>query len=132
MQRKKATDFPQELLNLFDNYVHGDIERRDFLEGAKRFAVGGVTVAALYESLKPNYAWAQQVPKDDPRLRTEYAMVHSPQGNGSIKGYLARPAKGTEAEVEERQTNCGQNSLRVQFSRTGDANKMQNGREKVP
>lgn len=54
MESKKATDFPQELLNLFDKYVHCDIERRDFLEGAKRFAVGGVTVTALYESLKPN------------------------------------------------------------------------------
>lgn len=95
MERKKASDFPQELLNLFDKYVHGDIERRDFLEGAKRFAVGGVTVAALYESLKPNYAWAQQVPKDDPRIKAEVVTVTSPEGNGSIKGVFARPAKMT-------------------------------------
>jgi carboxymethylenebutenolidase len=93
MERKKASDFPQELLNLFDKYVHGDIERRDFLEGAKRFAVGGVTVAALYESLKPNYAWAQQVPKDDPRIKAEVVTVTSPEGNGSIKGVFAHPAK---------------------------------------
>ena len=93
MDRKKATDFPQELLELFDRYVHGDIPRRDFLEGAQKFAVGGVTATAIWESLRPNYAWAEQVPKDDSRLKTEYASVDSPQGNGSIKGYLARPAK---------------------------------------
>lgn len=93
MERKKASDYPQELLNLFDKYVHGDIERRDFLEGAQKFAVGGVTATMLYESLKPNYAWAQQVPKDDNRIKTEYLSVESPLGNGSIKGYLARPTK---------------------------------------
>jgi carboxymethylenebutenolidase len=95
MERKKATDYPQELLNLFDRYVHGDIGRRDFLEGAKKFAVGGLTAAGIWESLRPNYAWAEQVPKDDKRLKTEYATVPSPQGNGSIKGYLARPANAT-------------------------------------
>ncbi len=92
MERKKATDFPQELLNLFDRYVHGDIDRRDFLEGAKKYAVGGLTATAIWESLRPNYAWAQQVAKDDKRIKTEYATVPSSQGNGSIRGYLARPA----------------------------------------
>jgi carboxymethylenebutenolidase len=92
MERKKATDFPQELLNLFDRYVHGDIDRREFLEGAQRFAVGGLTATAIWESLRANYAWAQQVPKDDSRIKTEYVTVQSPQGNGSIRGYLARPA----------------------------------------
>jgi carboxymethylenebutenolidase len=95
MERKNATDFPQELLNLFDRYVHGDIDRRDFLDGAKKYAVGGLTATAIWESLRPNYAWAQQVPKDDSRIKTEYATVPSPQGNGSIRGYLARPAKVT-------------------------------------
>src|SRR5438874_10933428 len=94
MERRKASDYPQELLDLFHRYVHGDINRRDFLEGAGKFAVGGLTAAAIFESLKPNYAWAQQVPKDDKRIKTEYATVPSPQGNGSIKGYLARPASG--------------------------------------
>jgi len=93
MERKKASDYPQELLNLFDKYVHGDIERRDFLEGAQKFAVGGVTATMLYESLKPNYAWAQQVPKDDSRIKSEYVTVDSPNGNGVIKGYFSRPAK---------------------------------------
>ncbi|MCU0247338.1 MAG: dienelactone hydrolase family protein [Bryobacter sp.] len=89
MERK---DFPQPLLDLFDRYVHGDIERRDFLEGAKKFAVGGMTATALFEALRPNYAWAQQVPKDDKRIRTEVATVESPQGNGSIKGLFVKPA----------------------------------------
>src|SRR5690349_11831359 len=92
MERKKASDFPQELLNLFDKYVHGELPRRDFLEGAKKFATGGMTAAMLFESLRPNYAWAQQVPKDDPRIKTDYETVPSPQGNGSIKGYFVKPA----------------------------------------
>ena len=94
MERKKASDFPQELLDLFDLYVHGDIDRRAFLEGAKKFAVGGLTAMAIWESLRPNYAWAEQVPKDDSRIKAEYETVSSPKGNGSIKGYLARPANG--------------------------------------
>jgi carboxymethylenebutenolidase len=92
MERKKATDFPQELLNLFDHYVHGDIGRREFLDGARKFAIGGLTAAALWESLRPNYAWAQQVAKDDVRIKTESATVPSPEGNGTIRGYLVRPA----------------------------------------
>jgi carboxymethylenebutenolidase len=95
MERKKASDYPQELLDLFHEYQHGDITRRSFLDRAGKFAVGGLTVAAIFESLKPNYAWAQQVPKEDPRIKTEYATAPSPQGNGSIKGYFARPAKAS-------------------------------------
>src|SRR5437899_1794410 len=96
MERKKASDFPQELLNLFDGYVHGGISRRQFLDRAQRFAVGGVTAAALFQMLKPNYAWAVQVPTDDKRIKAEYVTVPSPQGNGSIKGYLVRPANDTK------------------------------------
>jgi carboxymethylenebutenolidase len=92
MERKKASDFPQELLDLFHEYQHGNISRRSFLDRATKFAVGGVTATALLDSLKPNYAWAQQVPKDDKRIKTEYATVPSPQGNGSIKGHFAQPA----------------------------------------
>ncbi len=95
MERKQASDYPQELLNLFDRYVHGEIARRDFLEGAQKFAVGGLTAMAIWESLKPNYAWAQQVPKDDARIKAESATVPSPEGNGSIKGYFVRPANAT-------------------------------------
>jgi carboxymethylenebutenolidase len=95
MERKKASDFDQELLNLFDSYVHGGVDRREFLERAKRFAVGGVTAAGLLDSLSPQYAWAQQVPKDDPRLKTEYLTYDSPQGYGKVKAYLARPASAS-------------------------------------
>ena len=94
MERKTAAEFPQELLNLFDRYVHGDIGRREFLDGAKKFATGGMTATAIWESLRPNYAWAQQVAKDDSRIKTGYETVSSPQGNGSIRGYLVRPAAG--------------------------------------
>jgi carboxymethylenebutenolidase len=93
MERKKASDYPQELLDLFHEYQHGDITRRDFFDRAGKFAVGGLTVAAIFETLRPNYAWAQQVPKDDARIKTERPTVQSPEGNGSIKGYLAKPAK---------------------------------------
>jgi carboxymethylenebutenolidase len=92
MERKKATDFPQELLNLFDHYVHGEISRRQFLDSAAKYAVGGLTATAIWDSLRPNYALAEQVPQDDKRLKTEYATVPSPQGNGSIRGYFVRPA----------------------------------------
>jgi len=93
MERKKASDYPQELLDLFHEYQHGDINRRTFLDRAGKFAVGGLTVGAIFEGLKPNYAWAQQVPKDDARIATSYETVSSPEGNGSIKGYFAHPAK---------------------------------------
>jgi carboxymethylenebutenolidase len=99
MERKKASDFPQELLNLFDGYVHGGINRRTFLDRAQKFAVGGVTAAVLFQMLKPNYAWAIQVPPDDKRIKSETATVPSPQGNGSIKGYLARPASADKLPV---------------------------------
>ena len=95
MERKKASDYPQELLDLFHEYQHGEITRRDFFERAGKFAVGGLTVAAIFEGLRPNYAWAQQVPKDDGRIKTTYETVQSPQGNGSIKGYFARPANAS-------------------------------------
>ena len=92
MERKKASDFPQGLLRLLDRYVHGEISRRDFLDGAQKFAVGGVTAAALFEMLRPNYAWAIQVQPDDSHIKAEFVTVPSPQGNGSIKAYLVRPA----------------------------------------
>jgi carboxymethylenebutenolidase len=90
MERKKAGDFDQELLNLFDQYVHGDIDRRGFLDSATKFAVGGVTAAMLLDQLSP--VFAQQVAKDDKRLKTEYLEYPSPQGSGTMKGYLAVPA----------------------------------------
>jgi carboxymethylenebutenolidase len=92
MERKTAKDFPQELLDIFHLYQHGEIDRRAFFDRAQKFAVGGVTVATLWESLKPNYAWAEQVPESDSRIKAETVTVASPQGNGNIKSYLVRPS----------------------------------------
>ena len=92
MERKKATDFPPEVLKLFDGYVHGWLSRRDFLDKAGKYAVGGFSAAAMLESLRPNYAFAQQVAKTDARIATEYLTYPSPQGSGTMKGYFARPA----------------------------------------
>ncbi|MEO8725263.1 MAG: YghX family hydrolase [Acidobacteriaceae bacterium] len=95
MDRSIAADYPQELLNEFDHYVHGEIDRRQFLNRAAKFAAGGLTAMAIFDSLRPNYALAQQVPKNDKRITAEYATVPSPQGNGSIRGYFVRPANGS-------------------------------------
>jgi carboxymethylenebutenolidase len=92
MEPKKPSELPAELIQLYNDYIHGGMSRREFLDATKRFAVGGLTAAAIVEALMPNYALGQQVPKDDQRLKTEYVTVPSPQGNGHIKGYLVRPA----------------------------------------
>ncbi len=97
MERKKASDFDPQLLSLFHRYVHGGISRREFLDGATKFAIGGLTATALWDMLRPNYALAQQVAKDDQRIKAEYTMYPSPKGNasdGSMRGLLARPASG--------------------------------------
>ena len=95
MDRRPASDFPQPLLDLFHEYVHGDIDRRTFIDRAGRFSIGGVTGAALLAVLQPNFAWAQQVAPNDSRIRTERVTVPSPQGNGKITGHFARPANDT-------------------------------------
>src|SRR5689334_18115795 len=92
MECKQASDFDQELLNLFDKYVHGDIDRRGFLERAAKFAIGGVTAVMLLDALSPKFAEAEVVPKDDKRLATSTLEFDSPQGTGKVKGYFARPA----------------------------------------
>ncbi|HET7502922.1 MAG TPA: dienelactone hydrolase family protein [Kofleriaceae bacterium] len=92
MERKQASDFDQELLNLFDQYVHGLVDRRGFLDKAARFAVGGVTALMLLEALSPKFAEAQQVPKDDKRLKTRSVDFDAPKGSGKMRGYLAAPA----------------------------------------
>jgi carboxymethylenebutenolidase len=93
MERRTAGDFDQELLNLFDKYVHGLIDRRGFLDGAGRFAVGGMTAAMLLDLLSPKFAEAQKVAKDDARLKAEYLEYPSPQGTGTMRGYFVRPPK---------------------------------------
>lgn len=95
MERKTAADFHPEVMKLFDRYVHGLIDRRGFLEGAGKYAAAGTTAVGLLEALSPKYAEAQQVAKDDPRLKSEYVEYPSPQGHGKIRGLLVRPANAT-------------------------------------
>ena len=90
--RLTAQDFDQELLILFDAYVHGDVDRRGFLDKAQRFAKAGATAAGLLAALSPDFAMGQQVSPDDARLKTEWATVPTEGGEVAIKGYLARPA----------------------------------------
>ena len=91
-QRLTAKDFHPEILKLFDRYVHGMIDRRGFLDGAAKFAVGGMTAAAILQALSPNYAWAEQVPENDKRIATMTLDYDSPKGQGKMKGYFAKPA----------------------------------------
>ncbi|MDB5970466.1 MAG: dienelactone hydrolase family protein [Hydrocarboniphaga sp.] len=93
MTRKTAKDFHPEALKLFDQYVHGQLSRRGFLQSAGKFVIAGVTAEALLESLSPNFAEAQQVPVDDARLITSYVDYPSPEGYGKLRGYLVQPAK---------------------------------------
>jgi carboxymethylenebutenolidase len=91
-ERKTANDFDQDLLILFDAYVHGAIDRRGFLDKAAKYAVGGLTAVGLLEALSPKFAEAQQIAKDDKRLKTEWLEYQSPQGYGKMRGYFVRPA----------------------------------------
>ena len=95
MERKTAADFDPQVLLLFDAYVHGALDRRGFLDKAAKYAVGGVTASVLLDELSPKFAEAQQVAKDDGRLKAEYVEFASPQGYGKAKGYLVRPAKAS-------------------------------------
>jgi carboxymethylenebutenolidase len=89
----RASDFDPEVLRLFDRYVHGDIDRRAFLDRAAKYAAGGVTAAALLEALSPKFAQAQQVPVNDTRIKAETVAFVSPRGYGKASGYLVRPAE---------------------------------------
>jgi carboxymethylenebutenolidase len=93
--RLTSADFAPEVLSLFDQYVHGGIDRRGFLDGAARFAVGGVSAAALLEALSPKFAQAQQVPPTDSRIRIERLDFASPKGYGKARAYVARPAQAS-------------------------------------
>ena len=93
MERKNASDYDQELLDLYDRYAHSSLTRREFFDKAAKFAVGGVTVAALVEGLMPNYALANQVDDKDPRIKTEYIDYYSPKGHGK-NTWLPGPSLG--------------------------------------
>ncbi len=95
-ERRSAKDFPQAILKLFDGYVHGFTSRRDFLEGAAKVLGGGAAALGALDALSPEYAWAEQVPVDDARIRQEYVTYPSPDGSGGMRGYMAVPAGATE------------------------------------
>ncbi|TWU35348.1 Carboxymethylenebutenolidase [Novipirellula aureliae] len=96
MNRKQASDFNQEVLDLYDDFAHGRLDRRDYVKRLAAFAVGGLTVETLLQNLSPNYSWAQQVAPTDDRIKAEMITYASPEGAGEMKGLLARPAKGTK------------------------------------
>lgn len=91
-QRKKASDFDSRILEIFDGYVHGKMSKRQFINQAGKYAAAGVTGAMILEQLQPNYAYAQQVAPDDPGIETATVEYESPEGHGTIRGLLARPA----------------------------------------
>jgi carboxymethylenebutenolidase len=94
---------PAEAVELYTNYIHGEVSRRDFLAGVQRFAVAGLTAAAIVEALMPNYALGQQVANDDERITASYETVPSPDGNGVIRGYLVRPfGADSRSEISEQ------------------------------
>lgn len=87
----KRPKIPAEAVDLYTQFIHGDVSRRDFLSGVKRYAIGGLTTAAIVEALMPNYALGQQVARDDERISASYETLPSPEGNGYLRGYLVRP-----------------------------------------
>ena len=91
---------PSAAIELYNQFIHGHINRRDFMDGVQKFATGGLAVAAIVEALMPNYALGQQVAKTDERIKTSYETVPSPQGNGSIKGYLVRPVSADTRDAK--------------------------------
>ncbi|TWU16139.1 dienelactone hydrolase family protein [Allorhodopirellula heiligendammensis] len=96
MNRKQASEFDQEVLDLYDDFAHGRLSRRDYVTRLAKFAVGGLTVETLLSNLSPNYAWAQQVDPSDSRIKTETIRYSSPQGAGEMKGLMAWPAEGNK------------------------------------
>ncbi len=100
MSHKERRTVPVEAIELYNQYVHGDISRRTFLDRARQFAVAGLTTSALIEALMPDYAMGQQVARDDERIRAEYVTLPSPQGHGFIKGYLVRPFSADSRSAE--------------------------------
>ncbi len=95
MDRKTAADFHPEVLRTFDQYVHGLIDRRGFLDAVGKYAVGGATATTLLEALSPQFALAQKVAKDDPKISASYVEYASPEGSAKMRGYLVRPAGAT-------------------------------------
>jgi carboxymethylenebutenolidase len=111
MQQKKADDFHPEVLRLYDKYAHGMIDRRGFLSGAAKYAIGGMSASMLLDALSPRFAQAQQVAQDDKRIKAQYVEYPSPEGHGKMRGYLAAPtaAAGKRPAVLVLHENRGLN-----------------------
>ena len=91
MSPKERRTVPTEAIELYNDFIHGEISRRAFLDGVKKFAVVGLTAGTIAEALMPNYAMGQQISRTDERIKAEYVTLPSPDGHGFVKGYLVRP-----------------------------------------
>jgi carboxymethylenebutenolidase len=103
MTSKERRTVPREAVELYDQFIHGEIDRRSFLNGVKKFAVAGLTAGAIVDALMPDYAMGQQIARDDERIRAEYVTVPSPNGHGFIRGYLVRPFSADSRSAEPAQ-----------------------------
>ena len=103
MSSKQRRTVPPEAVELYNKYIHGEISRRSFLNGAKKFAVAGLTAGAIVDALMPDYAMGQQIARDDERIRAEYVTLPSPNGHGQIRGYLVRPFSADSRSAESAQ-----------------------------
>lgn len=100
LSNKERRTVPVAAIQLYNDYIHGEIDRRAFLTGMQQFAAAGVSAAALAAALMPDYALGQQIARDDERIKAEYVTVPSPQGHGFIKGYLVRPFSADSRSAE--------------------------------
>lgn len=91
MSQKQRRTVPPEAIELYNQFIHGEISRRDFISGANKLAVAGLTAGAIVSALMPDYAAAQVISRTDERIRASYITIPSPQGNGAVKGYFVRP-----------------------------------------
>ena len=103
MTSKERRTVPREAVELYDQFIHGEIDRRSFLNGVKKFAVAGLTAGAIVDALMPDYAMGQQIARDDERIRAESVTVPSPNGHGFIRGYLVRPFSADSRSAEPAQ-----------------------------
>ena len=103
MSSKERRTVPPEAVELYNQYIHGEISRRSFLQRAKKFAVTGLTAGAIVDALMPDYAMGQQIDRNDERIRAEYVTLPSPQGHGQIRGYLVRPFSADSRSAEPSQ-----------------------------
>jgi len=103
MSSKQRRTVPPEAVELYNKYIHGEISRRSFLNGAKKFAVAGLTAGAIVDALMPDYAMGQQIARDDERIRADYVTLPSPNGHGQIRGYLVRPFSADSRSAESAQ-----------------------------